>query len=1244
MTRIRLVLACGIISLTLMGTALFVRTLVASAAETRPSARGIEGFPPHALAASSVQTWTHDTLADWTQGETIWLDSTTVSGSLQLMQRLFSDSTTVTPRDDLGSGQTRPDVAVDGGGNLYAVWEDGRNGHTDIYFAYRSSGSPTWGASVKVNDDAGTAEQSVPAIAVDGAGNAYAVWQDERNGDADIYFAYRSAGGGWGANVKVNDDVGSAAQGIPSIVVGSTGEAYAAWDDTRNGNSDIYFAVRPIGGSWGANVRINDDAGQASQVDPGLALDGNGDVHAIWSDYRGNAYLIYAAVRPAGHGWGASAKVTDHTPIVGQSYPSIAADASGNTYAMWSEVVDVPPNLMAHAYFAYRPAGGDWGTNEQVSGGGRAWSPIINANPGGDAYAVWYEWGSGDTDIYFALRPAGGSWGPDVHINDDPNQAYQENPAAAVDDSGNAYAVWQDERNGNPDIYSSYRPAGGGWASNVQVNDDVSGRSSQDGPAIAATTSGGTFAAWQDSREGNDDIYFAYRPPGGSWGANVKINDDSGTAEQSSPAIDVDGNGNAYALWTDERNGGQSDIFFAYRPAAGSWGANAKVNKDTGGAWQWSPALAVDGDGNAYAAWLDLRASEADIYFAYRPAGGGWGANVRVNDTAGTAWKFIGPSIAVDTAGNVHVAWVDDRDGHPDIYAGFRAAGSTTWSADVKVSDDPGTAMQVGPSIDVDSSGNAYAAWYDSRNGHGDIYFAYRPAGGSWGTNVRVNDDPGTAEQRLPALVVDASGNAFAAWPDNRGASQDIYFATQPAGGTWGTNVQVNQDAGTTTQDSVDIAAYAGGNVHAVWYDGGYGTGRIQSAHSLGTSEYAPEGSYTSPGLDAGVTAASWGALSWQGAAPAGTSLSFETRSRLPGSEWSVWQALGAGSAIASPPAQYLQYRVTFSTDLASATPRLDQVQVTYSSVGTPSEPRFHTPCGVSNQSTPTLRGSAVAGSTVHLFVEGAETTTATAGTDGVFTFSPGLSPAPHALTATAENDAGIGPASAALSFTVDASLSYDPIHTRAGQWSKDGWLMTVPRDAAGCANPDNGWQIWPRQDEALRVEVPVSYTSSAAVTVTVGTATITLTEETTDLFAGVFAPPLDGGDFTIQVDADGETTLISGAVLIDPDGYVYESGGTISDTISGARVTCYYLDTHSAEWVAWDARNYGQVNPQTTLDDGYYSFYTPSGTYRVLVQRTRYTEYASPDLVVVDSPVRHNVPLVPWGWRIHLPLVFRNH
>jgi len=63
--------------------------------------------------------------------------------------------------------------------------------------------SPPWVAGERVNDDSGTALQDRPDIAVDSAGNAYAVWRDLRNGtyngqwDLDIYFSYRPAGGKW---------------------------------------------------------------------------------------------------------------------------------------------------------------------------------------------------------------------------------------------------------------------------------------------------------------------------------------------------------------------------------------------------------------------------------------------------------------------------------------------------------------------------------------------------------------------------------------------------------------------------------------------------------------------------------------------------------------------------------------------------------------------------------------------------------------------------------------------------------------------------------------------------------------------------------------------------------------------------------------------------------------------------------------------------------------------------------------
>lgn len=102
----------------------------------------------------------------------------------------------------------------------------------------------------------------------------------------------------------------------------------------------------------------------------------------------------------------------------------------------------------------------------------------------------------------------------------------------------------------------------------------------------------------------------------------------------------------------------------------------------------------------------------------------------------------------------------------------------------------------------------------------------------------------------------------------------------------------------------------------------------------------------------------------------------------------------------------------------------------------------------------------------------------------------------------------------------------------------------------------------------------------------------------------------------------------------------MYEASGTISDTIAGVQVTCYYWDDHSGQWVMWDAWTYGQVNPQTTLEDGYYSFYVPPDTYRVAAEKEGCPAYTSPDLVVVSAPVRHNIPL---GWRIYLPVALRN-
>ncbi|MFQ6057808.1 MAG: hypothetical protein ACE5MB_02870 [Anaerolineae bacterium] len=377
-----------------------------------------------------------------------------------------------------------------------------------IVASSRLPADSSWSPNIRVNDDPGTARQWLPAIAVDGSGNAYAIWQDERSGEwmMDVYFAHRPASEQWGSNKKVNDDAGTAWQLAPAIAVDAFGNAYAVWADSRNGDLDIYFAYRPLGGSWGPNEKVNDDGGRAHQEWPDIAVDGYGNACAVWVDRRHDNKDIYRACRPAGGSWGPNERVNDDSRGAEQDRPAIAMNASGQVCV------------------------------------------------------VWMDRRNGDPDIYSACN-----WGPNEKVNDDSGVADQDWPDIAVDGFGNAYAIWVDGRNGDEDIFFAHRPAGGSWGPSKEVDDD-SGTAVQETPVIAVDVFGNACAVWMDRRHGDQDIYFARRPVGKDWERNERVNDDSGVADQDWPAIAVDGSGNAYAVWVDRRRGDE-DIFFAYRRA-----------------------------------------------------------------------------------------------------------------------------------------------------------------------------------------------------------------------------------------------------------------------------------------------------------------------------------------------------------------------------------------------------------------------------------------------------------------------------------------------------------------------------------------------------------------------------------------------------------------------------------------------------------------------------------------------------
>lgn len=147
----------------------------------------------------------------------------------------------------------------------------------------------TWTPSIRVNDDTGTTDQTKPAIAIGSDGTAHAVWRDTRSGNSDIYYARRDpATGAWSANERVND-VTTGEQFEPSVAVDDAGNVYAIWTDQRvSDDRNIYFSKRSAAtGTWSASVRVNDDptSKKPEQRMPAIAVSGGGMAVAAWRDF-----------------------------------------------------------------------------------------------------------------------------------------------------------------------------------------------------------------------------------------------------------------------------------------------------------------------------------------------------------------------------------------------------------------------------------------------------------------------------------------------------------------------------------------------------------------------------------------------------------------------------------------------------------------------------------------------------------------------------------------------------------------------------------------------------------------------------------------------------------------------------------------------------------------------------------------------------------------------------------------------
>ncbi len=300
-------------------------------------------------------------------------------------------------------------------------------------------------------------------------------------------------------------------------------------------------------------------------------------------------------------------------------------------------------------------------------------------NDAGEIFVVWVDDRAGSPDVWFNRSiDLGVSWLPSaVRINRGENNNVWL-PDIACSTQG-VFVVWEDDRDGeleNHQIYfSRSMNAGESWLeSDMLLELDIEGRSMSLGPEIIAVGAD-LYVTWFDNANGAFDIFVAASGDNGeTWRDPVRVDSDepAGSAYSAWPQIGATEAGKVYVVWEDSRNGA-SDIFFARSENAGSsFKEDARLDggDEAGLNASFAPRLSSDGD-EVYVVWHDERGGAArDVYLNHSFNGGAdWNNNATRIDTTNEGF-FNSLFPVVSTVGNVgHVAWQDARsDGGYDIY------------------------------------------------------------------------------------------------------------------------------------------------------------------------------------------------------------------------------------------------------------------------------------------------------------------------------------------------------------------------------------------------------------------------------------------------------------------------------------------------------------------------------------------------------------------------------------------------
>jgi hypothetical protein len=305
--------------------------------------------------------------------------------------------------------------------------------------------------------NAGDAWKAQVAVAPDGG--AVAIWQqtDLSNPDLgvrEVVWSNRfSPSGGWvGARMVAPNELNSLF--APAVTIDAAGNAIAVWEQLDGTRSNIRSRRQADSGEWIDEQPV--ELAQENAFAPRVVSDDAGNAIAVWQQQTssGSPEIWANRLLPSTGSW-ESAELIGPTEEGDAGAPRIAIDANGNVVAVWAQNGGPSAGVWSNRY----DAGAGWRAPALISprGLGPGRSPDVAISPSGRAVVVWVQF-DGNTDRVWSNRSTtGGAWGRSESVPAPDEETRASGPHVAVDSMGRATAVWL-SRSGvesAADLYSS---------------------------------------------------------------------------------------------------------------------------------------------------------------------------------------------------------------------------------------------------------------------------------------------------------------------------------------------------------------------------------------------------------------------------------------------------------------------------------------------------------------------------------------------------------------------------------------------------------------------------------------------------------------------------------------------------------------------------------------------------------------------------------------------------------------------